>query len=441
MKGTMPPVDPTFGLRVLLVSHGLPPENVGGVEQHVDGLARALQGLGHSVHVLAKSGRAGSSQFTVVDEPPSRAMPYPVSRMVYRYEGVDGLRRLYEVPEADAAFDAFLRQHDFDVVHLHHLTGLSTGFPKVLARHGLPTVMTLHDYWTICPRGQMWHRDGSVCQTAEAGRCAGCQRDTFRGWIPDGDAGTELVAGFLEHARELLSIPQLLIVTSPRVRAPFEAMGVDAQRMPRVENGVDTVALRTVPEVSPRRDAPLRLGYLGTLIPSKGLDVLVRAVCELPPGAVELHVHGNVVSYHGDDGFLTRAFAPVQPVHSVTWHGPYHTDDLPEILATVDVVAQPALWEETYGLTVREALAAGRPVLVSRIGGLQEAFTDGVGGRILPPGDVSAWRDTLAELAADPQKVAEMGRQARAEAPVRGFAEMAADVVDVYRSAIGLATS
>lgn len=425
----------TERLRVLLVTHGLPPESVGGVEQHVDGLARALCALGHDVHVWAKTGRPGLAQGACVDDPPGAA-PYRTTRFCYRYEGPTSLRSLYEVPLLDDAIRAFLGGRTFDVAHVHHLTGVSTGVLDVLHDAGVPTVLTLHDYWLLCPRGQMWHRDGSLTDAVEPARCADCLRPTFGGWIPEGAAGERVLAELHALARAALDRPAALVVPSARAIPPFEALGVPRERFRVVENGVDTDALRALAPASPDPARPLRIGYLGTLIPSKGLDVLVRAYRRLPPGAAELAVHGNAVPYHGDTGFLTRVFGDLSPDDRVTYHGPYRTGDLPRILAGIDVLVAPALWREAFGLTVREALAAGRPVVASRIGGLQDALADGVHGHLVPPGDVEALARTLAGLCADRPRVAAMARACRDSAPVRGFEAMARDLLGVYASIV-----
>ncbi|MBK8977449.1 MAG: glycosyltransferase [Planctomycetes bacterium] len=439
MTASSPPRPSTAPLDVLLVSHGLPPESVGGVEQHVDGLARALVAVGHRVHVWTKTGRGGAAQGSTSSAPADAATPYAVTRVAYRYEGLDTLLSLYAVPLLDRALAGFLAAHRFDVAHVHHLTGLSTGSLGVLARHRVPTVLTLHDYWLLCPRGQMWHRDGSVTDTVEPARCADCLRPSFGGFVPAGPAGEQAVAGLHAHARALLDIPARLIVPSHRAAPPFVALGVPAERLHAVENGVDVDALRALPLPTADADRPLRVGYLGTLIPSKGLHVLVDALAALPAGAIELHAHGNVVPYHGDASWLTHTLMRVTPERRVAWHGPYHTAELPGILADLDVVAAPALWREAFGLTVREALAAGRPIVVSAIGGLQDAVRDGIAGRVVPPGDVAAWARALGELAADRAAVRAMARRARDEVPVRGFRSMADELVAHYRDVIALA--
>jgi glycosyltransferase involved in cell wall biosynthesis len=418
-------------MRVLLITHGLPPESVGGVEQHVDGLARALTEAGHDVHVYAKTGRPGHAQGTAIDEEGSDT-PYRVTRFVYRYEELAGLRSLYAVPSLDEALRAFVARHRFDVAHVHHLTGVSTGALAVLREAGVPTVLTLHDYWLLCPRGQMWNRQGQVTAEISPSGCAACLRPTFGTWIPQDQEGEAVLVDLHQLASETLALPDALVAPSARVIPPFVPFGVDPARVRVVENGVDTEALRNIPLPTLEPDRPIRIGYLGTLIPSKGLDVLVRAVQRLPRGRAELRIHGNVVPYHGDTGFLTRAFQTLTPDDRVSYHGPYRTDDLPQILEGIDVLVAPALWHEAFGLTVREALAAGRPTVVTRMGGLQDALVDGTHGRIVPPGDVEALADALESLTADRSALRTMAAACRADAPVRGFGDMAADLADLY---------
>ncbi|MBL9076074.1 MAG: glycosyltransferase [Planctomycetes bacterium] len=420
-------------MRVLLLCHGLPPDGVGGVEQHVDGLATALAAAGHEVHTFA---RGDLPQLPQGEWTPTRTTNPRTTRVAYRWQGVDSLDATYTCPPMAAALRRFLVDRRaageaFDVAHVHHLTGMSTDALAELQSAGVPTVLTLHDYWLFCPRGQMYHRREEVCAAAEPARCAECLQATFPHWLHEGNRDAA-VQRLHDRARAALLLPQRLVVPSARVVAPFAALGVPADRFTVVENGVDTGRLHELAP-PPAGPGPLRLGYFGTVMPSKGLHVLLDAVLALPPGTVRLDIHGNVVPYHGDETYLTRCLQRLRPGHSVHYHGPYTAAELPARLAAVDVVAAPALWHEAYGLTVREGLAAARPVLVSRIGGLQDAVIDGLQGRVLPPGDVAAWRQAIAELAADRQRVQRMAAAARPLA--RGFAAMARDLLAVYAAA------
>ena len=417
-------------MRILLLSHGLPPDSVGGVEQHVSGLAEALVEQGHEVTILARAPLAGREQGSA--ELSVRGNP-TVWRIAYRWEGVDSLEAMYSCRPMAEGIRAFLAARaaegaSFDVAHVHHLTGLSVDALGTLRDVAVPTVLTLHDYWTFCPRGQMFHHDGSVCATAEPDRCRGCLSQTFPWWLQENPAAQ--VAALHERSRDVLALPQRLVVPSARVIPPVAALGVPEDRFRVVENGVDTERLEQLPPPA-GGPGPLRIGYFGTLIPSKGLDVLIDAVQQLPAGSVELHVHGNAVPYHGDESFLTRCFQRLEPGCGFTYRGPYTLEEMPDRMASIDVLAAPARWHEAFGLTVREALAAGRPVLVSRVGGLQDAVEDGVEGRVLPPGDVDAWAGAIRELVEDRRRLTHLVPHARARA--RGFAAMADDLVAIYR--------
>lgn len=421
-------------MRILLISHGLPPDSIGGVEQHVAGLAHALVAQGHQVHLFARGNLPGVAQGGQV----ATAVGNPsITRVAYRWEGVDSLDAMYRCGPMANALATFLATRaaageTFDVAHVHHLTGMSTETLAALAHRRVPVVMTLHDYWLFCPRGQMFHRREERCETAAPARCAECLQATFPYWL-DGANRDATVLRLQDRARAALALPQRLVVPSARAIPPFAALGVPAERFTVVENGVDTEALAAL-EPPAGGPGPLRLGYLGTVMPSKGLHVAIDAVQNQPRGSVSLRIHGNAVPYHGDESYLTRCFQRLRPETGISYHGPYGLAELPTLLSAIDVLLAPALWHEAFGLTVREALAAARPVLVSRVGGLQDAVVDGVQGLVLPPGDVAAWSKAIAGLANDRRKVARLSATARTRA--RPFRAMAEDLLRVYEEAM-----
>jgi glycosyltransferase involved in cell wall biosynthesis len=81
-----------------------------------------------------------------------------------------------------------------------------------------------------------------------------------------------------------------------------------------------------------------------------------------------------------------------------------------------DLLVLPSIWQESYGLPVAEAMACGVPVLASASGGVPELVEDGVTGKLVPRLDTEALARALREMAADPTRLQEMGRAARARA-------------------------
>jgi glycosyltransferase involved in cell wall biosynthesis len=90
------------------------------------------------------------------------------------------------------------------------------------------------------------------------------------------------------------------------------------------------------------------------------------------------------------------------------------TDAIAEVMNALDVLVHPALGSEALGLVVWEALAAGKPVIASRLDGLPEALADGEHGVLVPPGDGAALAEAMAALARDPERRTRLGEAGRA---------------------------
>ena len=152
--------------------------------------------------------------------------------------------------------------------------------------------------------------------------------------------------------------------------------------------------------------------FAGRLSPEKGIEEFLAASEGLP----RLIVGGGPVDV--PDG--------VGPVDDV---GPYYE--------RAAVVAVPSR-REGYGMVAREAMAHGRVVVASAVGGLSDAIDDGVDGVLVPPRDVASLRAALERLLGDPELRARLGAAARAKAEREWSREAMADaLVRVYEEAVG----
>jgi len=415
-------------------------------------LARELCARGWRVEVLCLDTRAGLEPYGLAR---TEEGAIGVTRLAYGYSDHQKLGDLQHNPRTEAKALEWIENAGVELVHLHHPTGFGTGVVRRFAER-VPTVMTLHDYWSLDPRGQMLDVDGHWHLRPDPVVWARSIAATWPHLVPSGGAPSEgpdgeAIAGdegaaraYIAYGLGSLRAATRLVTPSAAAREVFVRAGLERDSIEVVENGVEVEALACevagLVAARARRapGEPLRLGILGTVLPSKGALELVEAWMEAGLCAeLEVHVHGNEPTYHGDGRYLARLreLAAKQP--GLFLHGPYAREELGAILARLDGVAAPSRWEEVYGLTVREARAAGLAVLVSNAGALPEVAARG-GGLIVQRDSPGAWRRAL-ELFARDAKSRERWQGKRGlhdDARPRTTAEMTDQLVAVYADAI-----
>jgi glycosyltransferase involved in cell wall biosynthesis len=211
-------------------------------------------------------------------------------------------------------------------------------------------------------------------------------------------------------------------------------LGLARDRASIVPCGVDTSVFTPRGQMAPRTDRP-RLLVLGRLVERKGQEDAVRALAAVPDA--ELVVVGGPPSDQLDADPEVRRLrsvaAAVGVADRVCFAGAVSRADVPAWVRSADVVlAVP--WYEPFGITPLEAMACGRPVVATAVGGLQDTVADGVTGDLVPPRDPARLGEVLAALLADDERRAAYGAAGvkRARARYR-WSRVVADTEQVYR--------
>ena len=160
---------------------------------------------------------------------------------------------------------------------------------------------------------------------------------------------------------------------------------------------------------------PLRLALIGRINRIKGQDVLLAALSKLPDDLrrrVRLRMVGGAFENPGLEAQL-RADVVAAGLGDTVSVEPFANDTAP-IYRWADVVVAPSKLPESLGRTAIEAMAFGRPALVSAIGGLTEVVADDETGWHVPPGDAQVLADKLKIIIESPAAWREFGERARA---------------------------
>lgn len=446
-------------MRVLIVVHGFPPNAEAGSEIYADTLARTLHHhVGDDVTVFTRESDVTRPEYELREYEREGVRVVSVNNTFREVRSFD---ESYLHPRLADIFDEVLARLRPDVAHIHHLTCLSTLLPARLTRAGVPYVVTLHDYWMLCHRGQLFDRNGCICEGPAKGctNCVGPVGDVpaalgvlaplaaqLRQRAPAVADTVAAVAGAaarradqpsaeqrrLAHMLGILHGARRVLALSESLRRRFVENGLSESRTRLWALGFDAEPHRSS-RSHPEQSLPLRLGFVGTLMISKAPHVLFEAVDGLPDGFATVDVYGDVTGYHGDDSYSAVLSRWTQSPR-VRFHGHLAHASMADALRQMSVLVMTSVWPENSPLVIREAFLAGVVVVAPRIGGIPELIEHDVNGLLYEPGDVDGLRIALRRLGSEPGLVERLRSH---QTTVRTIEDDASETHRIYEEVLG----
>ncbi len=272
----------------------------------------------------------------------------------------------------DDAAAYLLLKYAFELVHIRHLGWHGADLPQVCRTLGLPVVLSLHDYYTVCPSVKLLDEAKTYC----AGKCTPTEGECSVELWPQRQF-PPLKNAFVHRWREVFAEAfracDSLVTTSPGGREVFlnvfdELKGADFRVIPHGRTFAATAQTAQAPDAA----QPLKILIPGNISPAKGSG-LINALLALD---VERKLEFHLL---GDPGRVKR-----EP--NVVVHGAYAREDFVDKVAAIapHIGAILSNWPETYCHTLTEMWAAGVPVAGIDIGAVGERIAAHGGGWLLP---------------------------------------------------------
>ncbi|MER6587287.1 glycosyltransferase family 4 protein [Micromonospora chalcea] len=257
-------------------------------------------------------------------------------------------------PKAQHDLDRLLTEHRPDVLHLHNpYPLLSPWVVRTAHKRGVPVVQTVHNYRQVCSSG-LYFRDGVICQDCR-GRALGVPAIVHRCYRNSRAQSALMATTLAVHRPTWKSVDRYIALTTA-VADHLRDYGIPEERI--------VVKPNAVPD--PGTPAPVGNGFLfmGRLSPEKGLDLLLAAWRRHPVGALgPLRIAGD-----GELRPLAEAAAAERP--DVLYLGQLDRSGVRAALADSSVVLATSTWHDVLPTVIIEALASGRPVLGTALGGI-----------------------------------------------------------------------
>jgi glycosyltransferase involved in cell wall biosynthesis len=286
-----------------------------------------------------------------------------------------------------------------DIVHLHNFHHqLSPSILRPIYDRKIPMIMTVHDLKVICPNYLMLSK-GEICERCKVRRYHQC---FLQGCVKESRVASlintvEMTLHWLLGSHGLID---RFLTPSDFYRKKLIEWGIPGAKVEWVANFVDPEQFRPVDETGDY------FFYAGRISKEKGIFTILNAAERLPD--VKFKIAGT-----GPQEESAEEYARIQGISNVEFLGFVPHEAVIELMSRCRATLLPSEWYENGSISLLESFALARPVIASDIGGNPEAVIDDETGFLHRPGDGEHLAECVEKAWRDPEKLCEMGRNAR----------------------------
>lgn len=400
-------------MNILLISDYFPPYIVGGAEISAYYLGIGLSKLGHDVSVLTRYPKKVNLNFEAFST--VRSVVYKNRKGPlhdYFHTGILSSINLGK------KLEDMLKIEDFDIVHAQNwISGYAVMRAKQQMKIFPPTVLSIRDYRHICPALYGWCLSDKVktkCSLSKATRCIYKHSEVQHltkifGLVPY--AALRYVSCNM-LMRSLNAFDAYITNSNFLKGVILNNLKLKTEDVHVVYNAVNLEEFKTIVNSGNKKsDNMIKILYIGRFDIGKGVDYLIGAI-------------PRVMKYNNNCSFLFVGDGTIRPKmeelarklgvseHTI-FEGFVPHKDTNKYYQQCDIVAVPSVWHEPFGRSLIEAMACGKPVIATRVGGISEVISHGENGLLIEPANSEDLAKALITLINDKEIRMKMGKLGR----------------------------
>lgn len=408
-------------MKILYLVHQFFPEFQSGTERFILNIALNAQNYGHEVKVITYSFLDDETFSHDHGEILSKEYQYKgIPVIAYKYKkSEDNILNVLENENLRTFAITTIKFENPDIVHVGHIIRVHE-FIWAAIELNIPYIITLTDFFLICPKVNLITSSGNLCKGPQGGNnCDKFCDELNNNYIKYRLSKAKVI---LKSASQLFAPSQFVVKI---FRDEFSQLNIKTN-----PHGISRRYLAINKRKTLKQDQ-LFFGYMSSLTELKGISVILDAFKFIENKNIYLTIYGS-----GEENYVNRLVDSVKGHDRIHFLGQYNSEQLGNIYSQIDLLIIPSLCFETYSLVLHESLACNVPVIVSRIGALAEKIKDKKNGLTFLPGDSLDLRKKIEFIAAKPEIISTMKEYIKKKINIPTIEEEMTNYLKCYKKII-----
>jgi len=326
--------------------------------------------------------------------------------------------------ESAKKIDQLIKEQKPDIAHLHIFFGqLSSSILKVLKKHKIPVVMTVHEYKMLCPTYLMIRTDGTICEKCADGNYISCIKykcnkgnTVFSTLMATESFVRDEFIPYEKYIDEFIFVSKFIYnkhmeykpLLKNKSRVIYNAFG------------------NTVKAYNNR----MYFLYVGRLSKEKGILTLIKAMEKFPNKKL-------IIVGEGPQHKELQDYILLKDLKNIDLIGYKSGESLNNLYQHADFLFMPSEWYETFGMTILESFSFGKPVAISNIGGMPEVIKNESNGFVFEPANQASLENVIERIIGLSQETYnEMGLSCIKRVKQFNIEKYYSELIDVYSGLI-----